>query len=516
MYEHPLTETLLARLAEPAEHIIFLTGPRQVGKTTLVRQLLANHRPPASYLYCNCDVPVGSAAIASTPNHGATSSANTLRSAEASDQSPTSSATESATATPIGKMPDLAWLTEQWEKARTGSTRFVEQSRQALTDSLTAPLPPATSSVSDPGTVSATPPSAMPFVLVLDEVQQIPGWSRAVKGLWDADDRLEQPRPMHVVLLGSSPLLMQHGLDESMAGRFRELHMTHWSFEEMNKAFEVTLDEYLFFGGYPGSMKFTRNALNRGVELATAVTEWKANVRDSLIEPSIKRDILAMRQVRKPALLKDVFDLGCLYSGQLQSYCKLQGRLKDAGNTTTVAHYLSLLNDAGLLTGLQKYAHGQYSRKASSPKLMVYNTALMTATSAYGLAEALADRTYRGRLTETAVGAHLLNGVIRRRPDFSVYYWQNGNCEVDFVLVKGKGDRATSHKAIGDKVIAIEVKSGPKVGSLRGLDEFKRQFPRSRQLVVSEQNVPGKLSVPLGEFLQNDLREWFSRLWSQT
>jgi len=170
-------------------------------------------------------------------------------------------------------------------------------------------------------------------VLVLDEVQKIPGWSETVKRLWDEDTRAK--RPLKVVLLGSAPLLVQRGLTESLAGRFELLHLPHWSFAEMQAAFGWSLDQYLFYGGYPGAAPLARDH-----------ARWVRYIMDALIETTISRDVLLLSRVDKPALLRRLFELGCRYSGQVLSYTKMLGQLQDAGNATTLAHYLDLLAGA--------------------------------------------------------------------------------------------------------------------------------------------------------------------------
>jgi hypothetical protein len=312
-------------------------------------------------------------------------------------------------------------------------------------------------------------------LLVLDEVQKIPQWSEAVKRHWDADARAK--RPLKVVLLGSSPLLLQQGLTESLAGRFEILHLPHWSLTEMAAAFGWDVGRYVFFGGYPGA-----------VPLVTQPQRWARYIRDALIETTIARDVLLLSRVDKPALLRRLFELGCAYSGQILSYTKMLGQLQDAGNTTTLAHYLDLLAGAGMLTGLQKHAAAATRQRGSSPKLQVLNTGLMTAQSGMSRAEARRDRQFWGRLVESAVGAHLANaaaaGVCQ------VFYWRERNREVDFVVRAGK------------QVTAIEVKSGRSRDSLPGLAAFGTAFPESRTLLV------GAEGVGLEEFLRRPAEHW--------
>ncbi len=320
------------------------------------------------------------------------------------------------------------------------------------------------------------------FVLVIDEIQKIPDWSEVVKGLWDAD-RSEKLH-LKVVILGSAPLLIQSGLSESLAGRFETIPVNHWSFDEMSRAFDYDLSSYLYFGGYPGSASLIREP-----------ARWRDYILRSLVGPNIQRDILSMQRVDKPALLRQLLELGAGYSGQVLSYTKMLGELRDAGNTTTLARYLDLLADAGLIAGLRKFAVRLHRRRASSPKLVTLNTALMTAGSGYTFEEANADRTYHGRIVETAVGAHLYNSIT---PDMGLYYWRENPYEVDYVLRRGP------------RIVAIEVKSGKKNPELLGLEEFKERFRPFRSLVV-EETISDYIeeSVPLNEFLTVPAHYWF-------
>ena len=410
VFERDQVGTLVSRLAKLPHFIIALFGPRQTGKTTIVRQALRRIEQPSRYLAVD-EPDSASLEIPSTPA-GATLRRSQERGTE--------------------------WLVLNWERARREAERSPKGS-----------------------------------VLVLDEIQKIPQWSETVKGLWDAD-RAED-RPLHVVILGSAPLLMQSGLTESLAGRFEPIRVTHWSFPEMAAAFDFDLTSYLFFGGYPGAASLVRDP-----------EQWRDHILQALIEPNIERDLLAMTRVDKPALLKRLFEVGSSYSGQILSYTKLLGQLQDAGNTTTLARYIDLLENAGLLAGLPKYASRPH-RRGSSPKLTVLNTALMTAGSGYAFEEARADRTFWGRIVESAVGAHLLNTATS---DIRVYYWRHGQHEVDFVLRRGP------------RLVGIEVKSGPRSRSPRGLEVFEARFKPRRILVV------GEGGVPLNEFLAAPVGDW--------
>lgn len=393
-FERPYAATLAERLDEPRRFLQVVAGARQVGKTTLVEQVLADAALP--HVFISADEP---------------------------------------------NVRDSAWLTAQWERAR----------------------------------LLAAESGKKGAVLALDEVQKIAHWSEAVKRLWDEDTRAR--RPLKVVLLGSAPLLVQQGLTESLAGRFEMLQLPHWSLDEMSKAFGFTLEEYLYFGGYPGAAPLVKDP-----------SRWRRYVLDALVETTISRDVLLMTRVDKPALLRRLFDLGCRYSGQVLSYTKMLGQLHDAGNTTTLAHYLELLAGAGMVTGLPKYAGKAVRQRGSSPKLQVLNTALMTSLSGLTPDEARADRDFWGRLTESAVGAHLANAAARGICE--VFYWRERNREVDFVVRAGRA------------LVAIEVKSGRAPELHPGLAAFSEAFKPRRTLLV------GGDGVPVQEFLEMPVEHW--------
>ena len=312
-------------------------------------------------------------------------------------------------------------------------------------------------------------------LLILDEVQKIPQWSSVVKGLWDEDTR--KKRQVKVVLLGSAPMLIGRGLAESLAGRFESLHLPHWSFPEMKQAFGWSLKQYLFYGAYPGAASFLQEP-----------RRWNRYIKDSLIETTISRDVLLFSRVDNSALLRRLVEIGCSYSGQIISYRKLAGELEHAGNVTTLSHYLDLLAGVGALAGLRKYTGSVAATRRSIPKIQVFNTALITAQSSMSWEETLADKPLLGRLTESAVGAHLLNAAAAG--DCELFYWRDNNQEVDFVVRRGK------------KLAAIEVKSGRRSGSLSGLDAFYEKFHPTTSLIV------GTGGMALERFLSTPVERW--------
>lgn len=394
-YQRPQADILARRLAEPRRFIQAVAGPRQVGKTTLVQQVVEKAKMPVQF--ASADEP-------------------TLRGPE--------------------------WIAQQWDATRlkAGSERGA--------------------------------------VLVLDEVQKISGWSETVKQLWDEDTR--KRRTIRVVLLGSAPLLIHRGLSESLAGRFEVLYLPHWSAQEMRKAFGWTVEKCVFYGGYPGAVPLTEDH-----------GRWVRYIRDALIETTIARDVLLLSRVDKPALLRRLFDLGCRYSGQVLSYTKMLGQLQDAGNTTTLAHYLDLLAGAGMVAGLPKFAGAAVRSRASSPKMQVLNTALFSALAGYTIDEARSDREHWGRLVESAVGAHLANAAMSG--EYELFYWRERNREVDFVVRAGR------------RLTAIEVKSGRSGDSLPGMATFAAAYKPQRKLLI------GGDGIPIEEFLTRPVADWVER-----
>ncbi|HEX9823901.1 MAG TPA: ATP-binding protein [Actinomycetota bacterium] len=311
-------------------------------------------------------------------------------------------------------------------------------------------------------------------LLFLDEIQKIRGWSEVVKRLWDQDTH--EGVPLKVVVLGSAPLLVQRGLTESLAGRFELIRVPHWSFEEMRDAFGFGIEQFVFFGGYPGA-----------APLIDDEERWRAYLLDSIIDPTIWRDVLLMTRVDKPALLRRMFRLACEYSGQILSYTKMLGQFHDAGNTTTLAHYLDLLGGAGMVTGLQKYSATAVRRHGSSPKLLALNAALVSPTIGTYFAETRRHPWLWGRLVETCVGAHLLNSA---GAGVEIRYWRDRDREVDFVVSRGQ------------KVMAIEVKSGRPRAGRSGLEAFAERYPAARMMLV------GGGGLPLEDFLGRPAGYW--------
>jgi uncharacterized protein len=427
-YVRALYHRLCDRLLESPKRLQILAGPRQVGKTTMVRQVLAG-RPAAAARYVAAD--------ATWPS--------VLPDEFTADFADNRSLVPAIAG--LTRPRDTRWLLEEWQLAAHAALSW-QRSGHPLA-------------------------AALPFVFVIDEIQKVPQWSATIKGLWDQHSA--EHLPMHLVLLGSAPLLMQQGLSESLAGRFEVLTMGHWSFAEMNDAFNFSLDQYLY-GGFPGSAH----------DIADEA-RWRDYLLHSLIRPNIEKDILAMTRVDKPGLLKQLFEVGCVYSGQIVSLDKVLGQLHDAGNVTTLSRYLDLLGHAGLLAGLQKYSTQTLRQRKSPPKFQVLNNALMSATGSHGFAEARTDRSHWGRLVESAVGAHLLNTA---DADTHIHYWREGALEVDFVIER-RG-----------KLLAVEVKSGHARLAQPGLMEFSRRHGACPTLLV------GTDALPVGEFLRYPAAHW--------
>lgn len=378
-YKRPLSSTLRTLLLRPTPVIHALIGPRQVGKTTIARQIQETIGFPSIYATADSPVPL-----------------------------------------------DSAWIETHWRRAVAEGTS-----------------------------------SGKPVLLILDELQKVRGWSETLKMYWDG--RATGP-DIRVLILGSSALLMQEGLSESLAGRFFLHRCSHWSFAECHEAFGWNLEQWIYFGGYPGAASFVEDE-----------TSWKRYITDSLIETVLARDVLQMSKVAKPVLLRHLFALAATLPAQSVSYTKMLGQLHDAGNTTTLAHYLKLLESAFLASGLELFSRGVQRKRGSSPKLILWNNALVNALSTRSFADSLADTVWWGRLVENAVGAHLCNSLTS--VEYSVTYWRKGDHEVDFVIARGRD------------IWAIEVKSG-RSGKAAGLTRFRNRYPEAQTLLVGAQGIP--------------------------
>ena len=348
----------------------------------------------------------------------------------------------------------------------------------SLTASADAPLPHPPEWIETQWRLARakTASTAKRVLLILDEIQKVPGWSEVVKRLWDEEKRTDGL--VRVLLLGSSALLVQRGLSESLAGRFFLHRCSHWSWPECTEAFGWDLDRWIYFGGYPGA-----------AALADDETIWKRYVADSLIETVLARDVVQMQTITKPALLRHLFALAAQYPAQIFSYNKMLGQLHDAGNTVTLAGYLRLLETGFLASGLELYSKGQVRKRGSSPKLILWNNALVNATSLKTFEQAFADGSWWGRLVENAVGAHLLNHL--QGPPWSVTYWRDTGEEVDFVV---------SH---GAQTWAVEVKSG-RGNKASGLAAFRQRYPKAKVWLV------GDTGIPLADFFSRPAQEWFA------
>lgn len=313
-------------------------------------------------------------------------------------------------------------------------------------------------------------------LLILDEIQKIPFWPDMVKKLWD-EDTLNQIN-LKIMILGSSSVLIQSGLGESLAGRFELIPISHWSFEECREAFNLNLEEYIYFGGYPAAAILIKDE-----------ERWARYIVDSLIETSISRDIMLMTTIHKPALLRRVFELGCLATGRIISYQKMLGQLQDAGNAATLAHYLELLAGSGLLAGIQKISMDPVRQKASSPKLQVLNTALATAQGHLSFESIKRNRQHWQTLTECAIGAHLLNSSFGTK--MGIYYWKDNNRSIDFIIRKD------------DDLIVIEINNTKKGKNNQGIELFKQKYQPKSTFFVGEEGISVEefLLMPLKELV---------------
>ena len=316
-------------------------------------------------------------------------------------------------------------------------------------------------------------------ILIIDEVQKIKTWSEQVKKEWDRDTR--EKRNLKVILSGSSRVLLQKGLDESLEGRFESLKMGYWEWHEMRDAFGFTIQQYIYFGGFPG--------------LAPDIKDegrWRDLMEGTIISPILTRDILEIDEIRHPALLRQVFELACIESARELSLTKMRGTM-NSGTVPTIKSYLEALDKTMLVKPLQKYSPSPVKEKNSIPKMQVYNSAFRNRYGTYTFEEAVTDSTEWGRQVESAVGAHLANRSLL--DGFELLYWRNDKKEeCDYVLKKGQA------------LVAIEVKSSS-ADDTDGYEKFKGRYAEH----ITSAFIVGPEGLPLEDFFSIDLKTLFRK-----
>lgn len=396
LYQRRHLHILQGRMNEPRKRLQIITGPRQVGKSTLVTQFMETASVPCDYY----------------------------------------------AADGVSRF-DAAWISKLWQEVRMKMDLHGDAER----------------------------------ILIIDEIQKIEHWSEQVKLEWDADTR--SGRNLKVILLGSSRILLQKGLNESLAGRFELVRMGYWEWSEMHDAFGFTLQQFIYFGGFPGLAADIQDE-NR----------WKNLMEDSIISPILTRDVLEIEEIRNPALLRQVFEFACMESSKELSLTKMQGTI-NSGTVPTIKSYLNILNESMTVKPLQKFAPSPVKEKSSIPKMQVYNNAFRNRYELFTFSQAMSDPTEWGRQVESAVGAHLANRTLT--DDFNLLYWRNERKqECDYVLAKGQA------------LVAIEVKSG-RSDNISGFEEFKRIYADR----LSSAFVVGPDGLPLEDFFSIDLNSLF-------
>ena len=342
----------------------------------------------------------------------------------------------------VGKT-NTAWISEKWHEVRTRMMLYNETEH----------------------------------ILIIDEIQKIIGWSEIVKKEWDKDTR--EKRNLKVILLGSSRLLIQKGLEESLEGRYEALKMGYWEWEEMRDAFGFTMEQFIYFGGFPGLAPYINDE-----------DRWRKMMEDSIISPILNHDILDIEEIRNPPLLRQVFELGSIYSAQEISLTKMQG-VVNSGTVPTISSYLRILDETMLIKPLQKYDNSAIKTKNSIPKLQAYNNAFRNSYCQHTFEEALMNKTEWGRQVESAVGAYLAGRAIL--DGFELLFWRDEKKnECDYVLKKG------------ERLIAIEVKSGH-ADNIDGYHAFMKKFEKN----IVNSFIVGPEGLPLEDFFRLNIPSLF-------
>ena len=342
----------------------------------------------------------------------------------------------------VGKT-NTAWISEKWHEVRTMMMLYNETEH----------------------------------ILIIDEIQKIIGWSEIVKKEWDKDTR--EKRNLKVILLGSSRLLIQKGLEESLEGRYEAHKMGYWEWEEMREAFGFTMEQFIYFGGFPGLAPYINDE-----------ERWRKMMEDSIISPILNHDILDIDEIRNPPLLRQVFEIGSIYSAQEISLTKMQG-VVNSGTVPTISSYLRILDETMLIKPLQKYDNSAIKTKSSIPKLQAYNNAFRNSYCQHTFEEALMNKTEWGRQVESAVGAYLAGRAIL--DGFELLFWRDEKKnECDYVLKKG------------ERLIAIEVKSGH-ADNIDGYHTFMKKFEKN----IVNSFIVGPEGLPLEDFFRLNIPSLF-------
>lgn len=396
MFERKHLGILKSRMDEPRRRIQIVLGPRQVGKSTMVRQFSNHTNVPYDYF----------------------------------------------AADGVSRF-DNSWIANRWQESRLKMDLHSEKER----------------------------------ILIVDEIQKIGNWSEQVKKEWDEDTL--SGRNLKVILLGSSRVLLQKGLEESLHGRFETLKMGYWDWLEMKDAFGFSIDQFIYFGGFPG--------------LASDIKDedrWRGLMEDSIISPILARDILEIDEIRNPALLRQVFETACIESSRELSMTKMQGTM-NSGTVPTIKTYLDILNKTMTVCPMQKYSPSEIKEKQSVPKMQVYNSGFRNRYGLFTFKEARSNPMEWGRQVESAVGAHLANRSVL--DNFELLYWRNEKKqECDYVLKKGQA------------LVAIEVKSS-RADNISGFEKFKELYSDR----ISSSLIVGQEGLPLEDFFSLDLNALF-------
>lgn len=267
--------------------------------------------------------------------------------------------------------------------------------------------------------------SANSQLIVLDNIQHIRNWSTLLQAEYEADMAIgKQPR---VVLIAASCAPFYRDMEtDFMQQNSTILRLSLWTWADMRDAFGWSLDQYIFFGGYPGLG-----------EIVAKGRPWRNYVRSKLIEPALTNDILIDVRLYKPHVLLQILEEGISYQGEVRSLNGILENTDGAGNTIILSTYLEFLHNAHILYAIRKYSEMMDRRRASIPKMQVHGNAIAAYYKNWRFPKTLQQDKKRHEILLSAVGAHLLNRSFLE--GYKITCFWDRYSSIDFIISDSRG-----------------------------------------------------------------------------
>jgi uncharacterized protein len=302
--------------------------------------------------------------------------------------------------------------------------------------------------------------SELQGLVVIDEIQQLPGLFTTLRPLADRPDR-----PARFLILGSASPALIKGVSESLAGRVGFVDLCGFSLEEAGTA---SLPELWQRGGFPRSFLAPSD---RGSD------RWRQN----FIRTFLERDIPQLG-IRIPAeMLRRFWMMVAHYHGQIWNGAELARSF--GVSETTVRHYLDLLTGTFLLRQLPPWFENLGKRQYKAPKVYVRDSGLLHSLLGARHREELLGHPKLGASWE----GFALEQALHMAGAAEAYYWgTHAGAELDLLIFRG-GQR-----------YGIEFKHADAPAMTRSLHIALADLKLERAWVV----YPGKESYPVHQKVQ--------------